>query len=242
MIKRKCLLLALAIGLCPLVLAAQPLASEPSFAGEIRLSGHPGDQTPTVASPKQEVPNLESIDTFGKGAGPPVDRFEVPVSVSVEAYDKLREDSPHLPPAEVIQHQTGPGVSVGTYYCELQAHSPHKGSCTRTVKAKASGYCEFTPNWRDIPPPPWLTLWVLRMDLYPVTVPGPLSRAYHPRIGCVAQWRQNAGLGGTQVDSGRCTNGLWVNSVRISVYVPPGFAATVNPVVSRSRPAVVTGC
>ncbi len=186
----KRLLLPLVLALCPFALVAQDQIRGFHVYGEIRQSGYP---LPLPDLTELAAPELDFLDTSREKVEGEFGSFEISLEIPVEHYDELRKDFPHWPPPEQVQsHQSAASVSVGSYSCNIQAHNPHKGRFSGTVKAKASGTCEFVPNWSDWPPNPWSTLWILRMRL--ISTSGVVGYSSHWKLGWEVEWEPDSVL------------------------------------------------
>lgn len=133
---------------------------------------------------------------------------------------------------------------VGSISCFVRPHYPHIGR-TGTVKAKASGRCDYRPIWSKPQPRQRLVKWTLHMKLdhhrfWTVAYQTHIQRGWHP------VWYQNMGpvgsAGGTQVDSYRCVNGTYLNKIFIVFSVPPPFFTTTPVVNDTQAPGYITGC
>lgn len=153
--------------------------------------------------------------------------------------------------AMTMEDPETPGeIIVGTIDCNIQAHNPHIGNSSGTVKAKASGDCTFTPTGKATPPPESQTTWRLRMLLLRL-LPGEdflgtvAASGTFPKTGFMVRWFQDYGEnGGTQVDSLSCINARYINAVVVNLEVPEGWNVRPTSVVGGSAtPRIrIAGC
>lgn len=227
---KRILSVALVLMLCASALAAQTdvqVAVPPPF--------NPGDLDPEMQT-AHFLSTIKNLDDIPEGKL----TLEVPVELTREAYEQMTG----LPAEEDSSGLMGTSAAarvrvVGYVKCSLQAHSPHIGRDSGTVKAKSSGSCRYTPvpGRRQ----PERIDWYLHMAL----VQGYYWRVWmarHYRDGYYPVWEQDNAFGGTQVDSFRCENGGYTNVSGIYIVVPWGYTTSSSRLKSRSRAAAVTGC